>query len=95
MKPARSASYLAWLRTLACRFCNAARAEPAHTGLRGLGQKASDFEAVPMCRICHERYHVHALSFWSHFGLDRLQVIRKLNERYTRATGRQCPELSS
>ncbi len=93
MKPARSARYLAWIRTLCCFFCGAARAEPAHTGIRGLGQKASDYEAVPMCRRCHDGYHDHALSFWSHWGLDRLQVIHKLNERYTRATGKPCPAL--
>ena len=64
--PARSSAYLAWLRTQRCIVNNdsCARAiESAHTGPHALAQRASDFDAIPLCGSVHHRegplsYHV-------------------------------------
>ena len=70
--PERSPEYLAWIRTLPCAVCAKGSAaaifvEAAHTnamGGRGLGQKASDFSAIPLCCGHHrenpDSYHVWA-----------------------------------
>ena len=62
--PGRSPDYLAWIRTLGCVVCSrvsggATVIEAAHTnvlGARGMGQKASDFSAVPLCSGHHREY---------------------------------------
>src|ERR1039458_4050484 len=59
--PDRSPEYLAWIRTLGCVICSRLSGgvtviEAAHTnvlGPRGVGQKASDFSAVPLCSGHH------------------------------------------
>jgi hypothetical protein len=67
--PDRSPDYLAWIRTLRCVVCGrppgSVLIEAAHTnalGPRGLGQKASDFSAIPLCSGHHRElpasYHV-------------------------------------
>ena len=67
--PERCPEYLAWIRTLGCVVCGrvtggATIIEAAHTnalGNRGLGQKTSDFSAVPLCAGHHreaaDSYH--------------------------------------
>src|SRR5579862_8878109 len=62
MKPARSAAYLAWIRTQPCLICGRTRwIEAAHTGLRGPAQKSSDYSAIPLCAAHHrtgrDSYH--------------------------------------
>ena len=55
MKPPRDRLYLAWIRTLPCIVCGADRGiEASHTGPHGLGQKSSDYSAIPLC-IRHHR----------------------------------------
>lgn len=52
--------YLAHLRRSPCCCCGAdAPSDPAHTGSRdkGIGTKAWDIDAIPLCRRCHNRYH--------------------------------------
>lgn len=50
----RSATYLAWVRTWPCCSCSApAPSEAHHAGKRGVGQKADDYGAVPLCSGCH------------------------------------------
>src|ERR1035441_10089413 len=59
--PDRSPEYLAWIRTLPCAVCSRMRAgstviEAAHTnvlGPKGMGQKTSDFSAIPLCSAHH------------------------------------------
>jgi hypothetical protein len=59
-KTPRDEPYLAWLRTQPCAFCRAPPpCEVSHHGLRGMGLKASDHEALPACRRCHQRHHQH------------------------------------
>ena len=62
MKPARHPGYLQWIRTLPCSVCRTTRAvEAAHTGARGLSQKASDLSVIPLCARHHrtgdDSYH--------------------------------------
>lgn len=57
-KTPRSSSHLTWLRTLPCAWCGGAPpSESSHHGRRGVGIKASDLLAVPLCRDCHARHH--------------------------------------
>jgi hypothetical protein len=62
MKPGRNPRYLQWIRTLPCSVCRTTRAvEAAHTGPHGLGQKSSDWSAIPLCARHHrtgdDSYH--------------------------------------
>lgn len=58
--PARSAAYMAYVRTHACCACSAAApSDPHHWGPRGIGQKTDDFRCVPLCRRCHDSWHDH------------------------------------
>lgn len=52
--------YLAFVRLHPCCSCGATRdIEAHHTGRRGMGQKAADSTAVPLCRGCHRYFHDH------------------------------------
>lgn len=62
MKPVRNPAYLRWIRTLPCSVCRTTRGvEASHTGPHGLGQKSSDFSAIPLCAAHHrtgrDSYH--------------------------------------
>src|ERR1017187_2392850 len=67
--PDRSPGYLAWIRTLGCVVCarfNGASTvvEAAHTnalGSRGMGQKTSDFSAIPLCAAHRSEEHTSEL----------------------------------
>lgn len=79
--------YLAWIRRQTCVCChNRKYVEAAHVGARGLGQKCSDREALPLCSWHHvqgpESHHVLGKNFFEHFGLDRQALISKYNQRY-------------
>lgn len=53
-KPARDERYLQFIRGFACCVCHwNRRIEAAHTGPHGLGQKSSDYSAIPLCDVCH------------------------------------------
>lgn len=60
------------------------RIEAAHTGRRGMKQKAADETALPMCVNAHRtgKYAHHKLGkkFWSFWGLDQAEFIRNFNE---------------
>lgn len=52
--PVKDAGYLRYVRNLFCLVCGASYAiESAHTGGRGLGQRSSDRNAIPLCRRHH------------------------------------------
>lgn len=57
----RSSPYLEWVRSLACANCASPPPnEPHHMiGIRGgvMGEKTHDYEAVPLCRRCHDELH--------------------------------------
>lgn len=59
-------AYLAWVRSLPCVSCGRPPRSEAHhvTMGRGLGQKAPDDQAVPLCPRCHCCFHDGAGRFW-------------------------------
>lgn len=96
--------YLVWIATLPCIACYPAwfkidwpdrqqsPTEAAHVGvIRGLGQKASDRETVPLCGEHHrtgpKAHHVLGRNFWDVHALDREAIIRRLNEEFDSKTG--------
>lgn len=60
--PERNPAYLRFLRRFPCIVCGSWRGvEAAHFGPHGIGQKASDLDALPVCSRCHrtsnDSYH--------------------------------------
>jgi len=91
----RSPEYLAWIRTLGCVVCarvsgGATVVEAAHTnalGSRGLGQKTTDFSAIPLCSGHHrenlDSYHVLGEQGFSHkHGIELNEVVLRLQGRF-------------
>lgn len=67
----RSGAYLDYVRAWACCACGApSPSEAHHVGPRGIGQKADDFGAVPLCTACHR--HVTDSATLPH--LDKAQT---------------------
>ena len=62
-----------------------------HAGVRGLGQKSSDWETVPLGAKHHqhgpEAAHVLGKAWWSFHNLNRNEVFATLHELYVRETG--------
>lgn len=60
--------------------------EAAHVGIRGIGQKCSDRETIPLCARHHrtgkDSAHVLGKGFWQHHSLGREQLIANLNQKY-------------
>lgn len=87
MKPKRDPRYLAWIRTLPCVVCGSTRGiEASHTGPHGLGQKSSDFSAIPLCYRHHrtgpDSYHrLGPRQFAQTHNLDLLAIVRRLNTK--------------
>jgi hypothetical protein len=93
--PDRSPDYLAWIRMLPCTVCTrlsggANVTEAAHTnalGRRGLGQKTSDFSAIPLCAAHHrenlDSYHVLGEVGFSHkHRIDLQNLVLRLQSRF-------------
>lgn len=61
----RDEPYLRWVRLQACARCGAVHGIHAHhaTAGRGYGQKAPDYTAVPLCALCHRRFHLALAPF--------------------------------
>lgn len=92
----RNPAYLAWIRTLPCVCCEqllrslrseqCGPTEAAHVGERGLSQKSSDLETIPLCRWHHtqspEAHHRIGKKFWAYWGIARDALIKSLNERF-------------
>jgi hypothetical protein len=95
----RDFAYLWWIKTQPCCVCEAQHhphlttTYAHHAGARGLGQKADDRTAIPLCWRHHDRgssASIHTLGkwFWGRYGLDRNAVIAELQARYEGETGR-------
>ena len=97
--PERCPDYLAWIRTLGCVVCSrvsggATVIEASHTnalGSRGLGQKTSDFAAIPLCSGHHRKdsdsYHVLGeKAFSEEHGIDLKGIVLGLVGRFKRQT---------
>ncbi len=93
--PLKDAKYLAWIRLHGCTLwptlgCHWQPVEAAHVGDRGLGQKCSDREAIPLCGAHHrtgrESHHELGKRFWGYHGLDKDKIITELNRAYAEET---------
>ncbi len=84
MPPASCPAYLKWIRTLDCCVCGGSPSEAAHTGERGLGQKGSDYEAIPLCTPCHRLYHANTTAFYLRWNRDRMAFCAGLRLRFVR-----------
>lgn len=87
MKPPRSKAYLAWIRSLPCIICGEVRGiEASHTGPHGLGQKSSDYSAIPLCskhhRTGNDSYHkLGPRRFSEVHGVDLRAIAARLNRK--------------
>ncbi len=95
-KGAKDPEYLAWLHRYACIVCMGGNIRLVRTGLplvhahhagtRGMGQKAPDRTAIPLCRVHHtdgpSAAHVLGKKFWAAHGLDKDDLIKRLNDLY-------------
>src|SRR5579863_7869046 len=76
VKPVRNPEYLQWIRTLPCTVCRTTRAiEAAHTGPHGLGQKSSDWSAIPLCA----RHHRTGRDSYHKLGPRKFSEVHHLN----------------
>ena len=92
--PERDEKYRNFIRGLGCIVCRdtvphnpqSSKTECAHIGERGLGQKCSDYETVPLCSYHHRigptSHHVLGKHFWSRHGIDRDRTIAALRAVY-------------
>ncbi len=98
----RDKAYLDWIRSLYCAVCmlpwkisgsgvaysNVQQypTEAAHVGDRGLSQKCSDRETIPLCALHHrlgpQSHHRAGKKFWRIWNLDRDKLIREYRERF-------------
>jgi hypothetical protein len=88
----RGRAYLAWLHGLSCALCASygvrqyTPTEAAHVGRRGLGQKCSDMEAVPLCAMCHregaQSHHRIGRRFEEVHGVDLMRWVQQYNQRF-------------
>lgn len=86
-------AYRAFIRSQPCICCGSRRyVECAHVGIRGMGQKCSDYDTLPLCSAHHvqgpESHHVLGRRFWTVWGLDRTSLIEKYQQEYLAAGGR-------
>lgn len=61
LAPRKCPEYLEYIRRQPCAYCFSQPAEPHHLkgvlNLSGVGLKAWDLLAIPLCRYCHDRFH--------------------------------------
>lgn len=59
VRPTRDRHYLGYIRRFPCVACKTERRqrEAMHLGPHGMGQKASDTDALPGCAPCHRELH--------------------------------------
>jgi len=77
--PIRSKKYLKWVRTLDCCFCGGPGGVAHHAigvGEGGMGTKASDFETMPSCWICHDG-KFHRLDLFPGLRQDQWRFVAK------------------
>ena len=83
-KSFRNRAYLKFLKGQHCTSCGQNWfIDPAHTGPHALSSKASDLDAIPLCRKCHGEYHQGHADFLIRHGIDLIQTIQELHRRAT------------
>jgi hypothetical protein len=86
-KPTRDKGYLAFIRRQPCCVCGSRRGvQAAHTGPRGLSQRSSARQSIPLCYRDHKggNQSYHALGpvrFAQTHHLDVPAIIATLNEQ--------------
>jgi len=91
-KPLRDAEYLRFVRSFPCSVCSRSWGgiEAHHFGPRGLAQKTSDLNAIPLCRNHHREVHkLGPIKFQEQHKLDIPFLIVQLNELYQEKTRRK------
>lgn len=80
----RSKKYLSFIREKPCLICGDPNTVPHHEGLglNMMGGKSPDSHAVPLCALCHRRYHDTGPAFWDARAIDIKMVIIKLVTEY-------------
>jgi hypothetical protein len=62
--------------------------EAAHTRPHALSQKSDDRTCIPLCHTHHQgsplSIHVLGVKFWDRWGIERDELVAKLNEEYAR-----------
>lgn len=101
-KGLKDKNYLGFIAELPCVVCilpwrmeksalcysnvQSSKSEVAHVGQRGLSQKCSDRETIPLCAEHHrtgkDAHHVLGKKFWQHHGISAELLIAELNKRY-------------
>jgi hypothetical protein len=95
--PERDFQFLRFIRQFPCVGCGASRwIEASHTGPHGLGQKASDLDALPMCAACHRTgpqalHKVGPVKFQFQHKIDFAE-LRGMFQQWYRAGKHEQPE---
>ena len=90
----RDPQYLRYIRLLPCVVCCTSRGvEAAHTGPHGIGQKAPDSSAIPLCRKHHrmgpDSYHqLGPVAFQERHRIDIAGLVAMFNHFYRTKIGR-------
>ncbi len=85
VKPIRDPDYLRFIKRLPCVSClKTWWDDPAHTGGHGLGAKACDRKAIPLCRKCHREFDADPRGFAEAHRLDIPTLVRVFNSFYER-----------
>lgn len=83
----RNNKYLEFLRTLPCIYCGENYKDVCGAHIRkgtdgGMGMKPSDYYALPLCQICHERQHaVGEVTFWRNIEYYK-NLAKRIYEAY-------------
>jgi len=85
VRPVRDPIYRNFLRTFPCVGCATTRRvrEVIHCGPHGLSQKASDWDALPGCRQCHQELHqIGPRKFQNRHHLDFAELAAMFQALY-------------
>jgi len=84
VRPVRDRHYLSFIRTFPCIGCKTGwKTDAMHTGSKGMGQKASDFDTLPGCRKCHRELHqMGAWGFQDRHKIEFASLIPQFHELY-------------
>ena len=87
--PARDREYLRYIKSCPCVACGQSWwVDPAHTGPHALGQKASDYDTIPLCRECHRDFDTNPVKFAEAHKLDLPALIQMFRSLYLTRKGR-------
>lgn len=77
--------YLDWVKTQSCECCHQPSDDPHHLigwGQGGMGTKAHDIFAIPLCRKHHTELHNDRLAFERKYGSQLEMIIKVLDRAY-------------